>query len=98
MTRTDIAAAWKAHVERKFPRGLGGNEVAGVCVTSADTFLAGCISYFVESGSLDAERLSVVRSTCQDLERVLPHLSGEARTYFEELLKLGRGVESHFRH
>ena len=29
-------------------------------LTSCDTFLAGCISYFVENGTLDPERTNVV--------------------------------------
>ena len=98
MTRPEIAERWKRHLTRKFPREYAGAEVAGICVTSADTFLAGCVSYFVNSGALDPQRLDVVHRTCHDLEIALPHLTSEAREYFEELLLLGRAVAAHATH
>ena len=64
-----------------------------MCLTSCDTFLAGCISYFVENGALDPERTDAVASVCADLERVMPRLSGDAQSYFSELLVLGRALE-----
>jgi hypothetical protein len=93
MSRAEIESAWNAHYFRPFPRECAGTVVDGVCLTSCDTFLAGCISNFVENGTLDLERTDAVASVCADLERVMPRLSGEARAYFSELLALGKALE-----
>ena len=93
MSRAEIESAWNAHYFRAFPRECAGTEVDGVSLTSCDTFLAGCLSYFVENGTLDPERTDAVVNVCADLERVLPRLSGEAHEYFSELLVLGKALE-----
>ena len=93
LSRAEIEGAWNAHYFRAFPHECAGREVDGVCLTSCDTFLAGCISYFVENGALDPERIGVVSKVCADLERVMPHLSGDAHAYFAELLALGKALE-----
>jgi hypothetical protein len=93
MSRAEIESAWNTHYFRPFPRECAGAEVDGMCLTLCDTLLAGCISYFVENGTLDSERTGVVASVCGDLERVMPRLSGEAREYFAELLALGKALE-----
>lgn len=93
MSRAEIESAWNTHYFRAFPRECVGSEVDGVCLTSCDTFLAGCISYFVENGALDPERTGVVANVCADLERVVPRLNGDAYEYFSELLSLGRALE-----
>jgi hypothetical protein len=95
MSRAEIERAWNAHYLRDFPRECAGREVDGVCLTSCDTFLAGCISYFVENGTLDAERTVIVARVCTDLERVVPRLSGDAQRYFADLLALGKALEVH---
>ena len=93
MSRAEIENAWNAHFFRPFPRECAGKEIDGVCLTSCDTFLAGCISTFVENGTLDPERVGVVARVSADLERVVPNLSGEAHEYFSELLALGKALE-----
>ena len=93
MSRAEIESAWNTHYFRRFPRECAGTEVDGVCLTSSDTFLAGCISCFVETGTLDPERTGVVARVCADLERVIPSLGGEAHEYFSELLLLGKALE-----
>jgi hypothetical protein len=93
LSRAEIESAWNAHYFRAFPHECAGREVDGVCLTSCDTFLAGCISYFVENGTLDPERSGIVSRVCADLERVMPLLSGDAHRYFSELLALGKALE-----
>jgi hypothetical protein len=95
MSPTEIRTAWAEFRSLPFPRGCGGEDVDGVCLATTDTYLAGCISTFVERGSLDAQRASVVSSACADLERVLPRLPAFARPYFSSLLNLGLAVKSH---
>jgi hypothetical protein len=93
MSRAEIESAWKEHYFRGFPHECAGKEVEGVCRTSCDTFLAGCISYFVENGALDPDRMKVVARVCADLEQAVPYLSGEASEYFAELLMLGKALQ-----
>jgi hypothetical protein len=93
MSRAELEAAWNEHYFRGFPHEWAGKEVDGVCLTSCDTLLSGCISYFVENGALDPDRSTVVARVCADLERVMPRLSGEASSYFSELLMLGKALE-----
>jgi hypothetical protein len=93
MSRAEIESAWNAHYFRAFPHECAAKEVDGVCLTSCDSLLAGCISYFVENGTLDQERTDAVASVCADLERVMPHLNDDARGYFSELLALGKALE-----
>jgi hypothetical protein len=93
MSRAEIEIAWNEHYFRGFPHECAGKEVDGVCLTSCDTFLSGCISHFVEHGALDPDRITVVARVCADLERVMPRLSGEASRYFSELLMLGKALE-----
>jgi hypothetical protein len=93
MSRAEIESAWSEHYFRRFPQECAGKEVDGVCLTSCDTFLAGCISYFVENGTLDPDRTNDVARVCADLERVMPHLSGDSSKYFSELLMLGKALE-----
>jgi len=70
-----------------------GREIDGVCLTYCDTYLAGCISYFIDSGMLDPQRARVVAAASAELRRVLPHLEGEAREYFSALVDLGTALE-----
>jgi hypothetical protein len=93
MSPSEVRSAGERFRSVPFPRECMGEDVAGVCLASADTFLAGCISYFVTTGTLDAERIAVVVRTCAELERALPHLSGAAHSYFSSLVALGTAVK-----
>jgi hypothetical protein len=76
-----------------FPSEYGGKDVAGICVTSVDTFAAGCIDTFVSrQGRLDEKRIKVLESCKTDLEVIVNSLDGEARIYFDKLLLLCRRV------
>jgi hypothetical protein len=97
MTPAEIRAAWAEFHALPFPPGCAEAEVDGVCLATTDTFLAGCVSYFIERGSLDAQRASVASRACADLERVLPHLPTHAHPYFSLLLSLGLATKSHDR-
>jgi hypothetical protein len=89
---TDIATGWEAHLTAKFPAAARGQEVDGVDLVLVDTYAAGCIQTFVDTGSLDARRLDVLRGCVDDLERALPSLLGDTSTYFARLLDLGRSI------
>jgi len=80
---------WMEHSQSKFPSGYGGIDVNEVCVSSVDTYAAGCIhSYMRKDGNtLGFERVQILRKAKDDLEKVLfsPSLSDEANDYFSRL-------------
>jgi len=82
----DIQQSWSEFFDRPFPDGWAGEEVNGVCVTSVDSFAAGCIDTFLSNGgTLDSHRIDVLRRCATDLARVLPQLDDEVRDYFGHL-------------
>jgi hypothetical protein len=84
-----IETIWREHDAAPFPEGVAGLEVAGICVTSLDTFAAGCIQTYVDSGGrLDQERVAVLASCSRDFAVVVPQMTGEAKAYFARLEKL----------
>ena len=89
---TDLRQKWQAFLYRAFPSGYGGVEVNNVCVTSVDTFAAGCFDTYVKHGRLDPERIRILRECHNDLLRALPSLTGEAKDYFSELASLADEV------
>jgi hypothetical protein len=94
----EIRRRWEAWRQLPFPEGLAGEEVNGICLTSLDTFAAGCIDTFLERrGSLDAERIAVLRRCAGELRAVVPALAYEAAVYFGELSAIADLVLSHLR-
>ena len=89
----EIEDMWQQFQTMPFPDGYAGEEIAGICLVSLDTFAAGCISTFVGCrGQLDAERTAILRQCMQELTTVLPELEGEAKSYFEYLAGLCQRV------
>jgi hypothetical protein len=89
----EIRKMWNEWKAMPFPSEYGGKDVAGICVTSLDTFAAGCIDTFVSrNGRLDKRRISVLENCKDDLEVVVNSLDGNARVYFNYLLLLSKGV------
>lgn len=86
----NITELWVEHSQARFPEDLGGKDVNGVCVTSIDSYAAGCISSYVgrEGKSIDLERYQVLQKCKCDLEEVLPHLDGQALEYFDRLREM----------
>jgi len=77
---------WK---EIPFPKGYAGKQVAGICITTLDTFAAGCIDTFISrKGRLDKRRLSVLEECKKNLEIVVKNIDGKAQTYFRKLLQI----------
>jgi len=88
-----IDGLWREHVQAPFPEGLAGQEVAGICITSLDTFTAGCIDTFISrAGNLDLWRTAVLGLCYRDLAMVVCELEGEDRQYFGRLEQLARMV------
>lgn len=83
----NVSELWIAHSGSRFPSGYGGREVNGVCVTSVDSYVSGCVSVYVskESSKIDLERYQVLSNSKNQLELVLPHIKECAYEYFSRL-------------
>lgn len=89
----EIEEMWDEWKALPFPSEYAGKEVGGVCVTSLDSYAAGCIETFVSrGGSLDAGRVSILEGCERELEAVVKSLDGDARRYFERLLRITEQV------
>ena len=86
----NISEMWILHSESRFPKGYGGRDVNGICVTSIDTYVSGCVSSYMryDNKSIDVERHITLQNSKNDLEKVLPYLEEEAREYFERLYEM----------
>ncbi|MFI7504969.1 hypothetical protein ACIBVL_42165 [Streptomyces sp. NPDC049687] len=81
---------FQEHLSALFPAALRGAEPAGVDLALLDVYIAGCVSVWQsKGGSLDPERLGILRECLADLDRVLPLLTdAEGIRYFERLRRL----------
>lgn len=86
--RNDIDTAWANFLRLPFPAGLAGTEAAGVELAELDGAAAGCVSTFHARGELDERRMQVLEVCRRELRQVLPSLSGDAASYFADLLAL----------
>jgi hypothetical protein len=90
----EIEKSWNEFRDKPFPVAYTGMEVECICITTVDTFAAGCIDTFVDRGRLDRRRISVLKDCAKDLGVVVKHLDGEAKDYFEQLRSLAEQVLS----
>ena len=89
----EIQAMWDKWRAIPFPKDHAGEDVGGICVTSLDTFAAGCIETFLSSrGRLDSHRISVLVQCSKELEIVVENLAGAAQAYFKDLLLISERV------
>jgi hypothetical protein len=78
----DLASLWEIHCEKGWPTELGSNE--GELMT-LDTVISGCVKYYFSENRLDLKRMEMLENCKNDLEALLPKLSGEAQDYFNRL-------------
>jgi len=83
-----IERLWANFSTSRFPAGLGGKDVAGVCVVLLDSNAAGCISTYLSNGSLDAERVRILKGCQRQLALVIFALQPGQAAYFEKLSRL----------
>jgi len=81
---------WSEHSVARFPKGYGGTDVNGICVSSLDTYATGCISTYVgkNSGHLDVERFLILQKCQKELALILPDVDKKAYEYFNRLHQL----------
>lgn len=91
MEYEEIQNLWEEFARTAFP-AEGEYEFGDIELHELDTVAAGCISTFVAAHRLDHDRRNILHKCRDDLEEVLPQLSGETRTYFETLTRLSNAV------
>ncbi len=92
----EIEKLWLEFYKLPFPSGLAGEDVNGICVTSLDTFTAGCIDTFVsKKGRLDKKRKAILIECQNQLEIVVDNLADEPKVYYEKLLTLTNKILNH---
>ncbi len=95
MNLDDIKRCWEEHERSPFPSGLRGKSVEGVDLTLLESNLARYILGTIELGKPLAERSrGFLQTEADKLNALLPHLSGEAATYFKRLAKIAQDVLS----
>ena len=86
---SEIEIIWNEWKAIPFPSDYAGEDVEDICLVSLDTYAAGCIDTFVSrKGSLDTERISILKKCEKDLKIVVAKLEGDAKFYFERLLQM----------
>jgi hypothetical protein len=91
----ELKVMWEEWQSIPFPSDYSGKDVEGICVTSLDTYAAGCVHTFIfHRSSFDPWRLSVLEKCKGELEIVLKKLDGGAKDYFGKLLELSEKVLS----
>ncbi len=89
----EIEKSWNEFLEKPFPEDCVGLEVEGIELVSLDTYSAGCIDTFIANkGNLDAQRISTLKDCLREIDKVLKHLKGDAKNYFEHLRLLSKQV------
>ena len=87
-----IQDLWREHRKSLFPKGYGGIDINGICISSLDTYVSGCISTYVNrnDGMLDLDRMLILRKSKIQLESILKLLEDDALIYFGRLHELTR--------
>lgn len=82
-----LTSLWQVHQSVEWP--VVGSPHEGELMT-LDTVIAGCVTYFFEERSLDAQRIEILKDSLNDLDVLLPELEGEPHGYFERVQQLGQ--------
>ncbi len=80
-----------AHYGRPYPSAYR-TQIADADIELLDADVVGLASQYLEHGSLTQHQVAMMRGCLEDVERVLPQLSGEAREYFRGVRDLAAGV------
>ena len=82
-----LTKLWMEFSTLRFPKGYGGKEVKGVCVTYLDSNAGGCIDSYMrkEGNQISIEHYQILQDSKVKLAGVLRYLDGEALNYFSKL-------------
>jgi hypothetical protein len=77
-----IRKMWNDYQNMTFPENYAGKDINDICITTLDTFAAGCINSYVENGNLDINRIKILKSCLDDLDLIIPKLNDYPKEYF----------------
>ena len=73
---------WNELGNFSYPVGHEGRDYKEICATSIYEALAGCISGFVTNIELDNNRIKIIISCLDDIDKILPELANQSEKYF----------------
>jgi hypothetical protein len=83
---------FKKHKETEFPEGYAGEEIKGIDLVLLDSDASGCMdSFYGSSGTIKKpapEKILILVKCRDDLQIIIPELSGKALEYFQNLEKI----------
>ena len=65
----DLKKKWDAFKARPFPDELAGEDIQDVCITSLDTYVAGCIDSYITGKTLGYEKTIILQKCLQDIKK-----------------------------
>ncbi|KZN49911.1 hypothetical protein N476_18065 [Pseudoalteromonas luteoviolacea H33] len=82
-----LTKLWMEFSTIRFPRGYGGKEVNGVCVTYLDSIAVGCVNSYMrkEGNQISVGHHQILYDSKVKLADILKYLDGEALVYFSKL-------------
>jgi hypothetical protein len=90
---SEIEVLWKEHLSEPFPASDSKTDAAeGVELHELDTYIAGCVSTFIEAGSLDSGRAAILGLCYRDALVAQSIFTGEERRYSARLERLAELV------
>jgi hypothetical protein len=78
---------WTDFSRSKFPKGYGGVDVKGICVTYLDANVGGCIDSYMrkEGNQIPISHYQILQDSKTKLASILKYLDDEAFIYFSRL-------------
>ncbi len=83
-----IRVMWKDLTNFSYSVGYEGKDIQGICATSIDEALAGCITGYCSNGQIDKNRINIIISCLNDIDRMLPQLTDRSKQYFQLLKEI----------
>ena len=80
------------HAAARFPEDCEGLEIDGVDLEEVNHTVVGCVAPFVGRSGYQAVHENELRRCQEELDTILPQLSGDARAYFKRLQTIARLV------
>ena len=87
-----IDELWQEHLAASYPKGFRGKDVNGIDLGLLDANIAGCVSTFIERGTLDLYQSAMLGLSYRDASYVVPILNEEGAAYFWRLERLAELV------
>ena len=83
---------WQEHLAAPFPKGFRGKDVDGIDFVMLDANIAGCISTFLERGTLNLYQAAMLGLSYRDVSYGVPILNEAGAAYFWRLEPLAEVV------